>query len=344
MSYFRANIQRLAGYIPGEQPQTTGYIKLNTNENPYPPSERVLEAIRQAAVDRLRLYPDPVATKFRETAGELLGVGADWIVACNGSDDALTILARACLSSDDLLVAPIPSYGLYGVLADIQGCRFESRDWAGEGKLPTKFCDGARLAMLANPNSPTGTFVAPRDILEEAQRGNCLVVADEAYADFAEDNCVGLVRECERLIVTRSFSKSYSLAGIRFGFIVAQPHIAETFLKVKDSYNCDAISIAAATAALQDQEYFQQTRSKILATRRRLELSLAELGFFVTPSHANFVWVRRSESLEPIYLALKDRKILIRYFRYPKHGEGLRITVGTDEEINELLDALRRVL
>lgn len=344
MGYFRPNVERLSGYIPGEQPQTAGYIKLNTNENPYPPSERVLEAIRQAATDRLRLYPDPVATRFRETAAELLGVGADWIVACNGSDDALTILVRACLSSDDVFMSPIPSYGLYSVLADIQGCRFEERDWAGEGKLPVDFGKGAQLAVLANPNSPTGTFVEPGDILEAAQRADCLLVADEAYADFAETNCVPLVRECERLVVTRTLSKSYSLAGIRFGYIVAQPRIAATFLKVKDSYNCDAVSIAAATAALRDQDYFRQTRSKILATRRRLQSSLAELGFDVTSSHANFVWVRRRDPVEPIYRNLKERKILIRYFRYPRHGEGLRISVGTDEEIHELLVALREIL
>jgi histidinol-phosphate aminotransferase len=344
MSYFRPNIEALSGYVPGEQPQTSGFVKLNTNENPYPPSPKALEAIRRAASERLRLYPDPVATAFRNAASEALGVPADWIVACNGSDDALTILTRACLSSDDLLVAPTPSYGLYRVLADIQGCRFEQRDWTPGGGLSEDFCRGAKLAMVPNPNSPTGTMVRPEELLELARRSEGLLVVDEAYVDFADRSCVPLVAECERLVVTRSLSKSYALAGARFGFLVAQPHLAATFLKVKDSYNTDAVSIAAAAAAILDREHFEATRAKILATRRRLEGALADLGFDVTPSHANFVWARRKTPLEPVYRGLKDRNILVRYFRYERHGEGLRISVGTDSEIDQLLAALREML
>lgn len=344
MSYFRANIERMAGYTPGEQPQQERFIKLNTNENPYPPSPAVLDAIRQAATDRLRCYPDPVANRFREAAAQVLSVEPDWIVACNGSDDALTILTRACLDSDDLMVSPTPSYPLYKVLADIQGCRFEHRPFTASWKLPENLCEGAKLTFVPNPNSPTGTVVPCKELLEKAQNASGLVIADEAYAEFAEENCIGLVKDCERLVVTRTFSKAYGLAGVRFGYVVAQPVITQTLLKVKDSYNCDALSIAAATAAIQDQEYFQQTRAKILATRSRMQDALKDLGFDVTSSQANFVWIRHEQPVRPIYEELKNRRILIRYLNYEQYGEGLRISVGTDEEIDTFMDVLAKIV
>lgn len=344
MSYFRPNVERMKGYTPGEQPQLQGFIKLNTNENPYPPSPAVAEAIREFNMDRLRFYPDPVANRFREAASSVLGVPPDWIVACNGSDDALTILTRACMGPDDLMVAPTPSYPLYKVLADIQGCRYEQRPFAEDWTLSRDWTAGAKLAFLPNPNSPTGSYLPPRRILEMAESASALLVADEAYAEFAEENCVGLIQECERLVVTRTFSKAYGLAGIRFGFVVAQPVVSQTLLKVKDSYNCDAISIAAATAAISDQAYFREIRAKILATRQRMQQSFQKLGFDVLPSSANFVWIRREQPVFPIYEELKRRQILIRYLNYEGYGDGLRISVGTDAEIDALLDALKQIV
>lgn len=344
MSYFRPTIDALAGYVPGEQPQQGGLIKLNTNENPYPPSPAVLEALKQAIGDRLRLYPDPLARAFRRAAADVLGVGEDWIVATNGSDDALTILTRSCLSEDDLMVAPTPSYPMYRVLAQIQGCRFESRRFTDGWELSGDFMAGARLGYVPNPNSPTGTMLPPASLLALARSAAGLLVVDEAYADFADANCLDSVRQCERLVVTRSLSKSYSLAGIRFGFVVAQPAIAQTLLKVKDPYNCDALAIVAATAAIRDREYFRAGVEKVRATRRRLEAMLRELGFSVTPSHANFVWVRHSQPVRPIYEALKERKILVRYFDFPGFGTGLRVSVGTDDEIEQLGQALRAIV
>jgi histidinol-phosphate aminotransferase len=341
MSYFRANIDAMAGYTPGEQPQVGEVIKLNTNENPYPPAPGVFDAIAKAATDRLRRYPDPLANVFRKTAAHVLGVEPEMIVACNGSDDSLTILARATAGPDDLIVSPTPSYPLYRTLAQIQGCRYEERPFLPGGRLPPNLCDGARLVLVPNPNSPTGTRVPAREMAAAAQGASGLFVADEAYGDFAEENCIPLVRSCERLVVTRSLSKSYSLAGIRFGFIVAQPQIARTLIKVKDSYNVDALSIAAAAAALADQDYFRENVRKILATRSRMETSLAKLGFDVTPSEANFVWIRRAAPVEPIYQGLKERGILIRWLKYPGYGEGLRISVGTDSEIDRLLEVMR---
>ena len=242
------------------------------------------------------------------------------------------------------MVAPIPSYPFYRVLAQIQGCRFEERPFSGSWGLPESFCEGARLAFVPNPNSPSGTVLAPKKLLDLAKSSEGLLVVDEAYADFADSNCSELLESCDRLVVTRSMSKSYSLAGIRFGFVVAQPVVIEALSKVKDSYNCDTLSLVAATAAMQDQEYFRKTIHRIQATRRRLEQGLAELGFEVTPSQANFVWVRGTMSLEPIQQGLKDKKILVRYLNYPGYGEGLRITVGTDPQTDRLLEELRAIV
>ncbi len=282
----------------------------------------MIEAIHRAATDRLRLYPDPVARRFCEAAGQLLGVSPDSVLATNGSDEALTILVRACVGEEATFVAPLPSYGLYSVLAEIQGCRLRTVPFQPDGTLPLDFTKDARLALITNPNSPTGTMLPTGDILRIAQNASCLVVADEAYVDFTTDSSVKDIASCERLVVTRTFSKSYSLAGLRFGFIVANPSIIASLMKVKDSYNVDAISIAAATAALEDRPYFDDCRRKVLATRDRLAERLTTMGYRVTPSHANFVWIQRDTPLRPIYEALKQERILIRYFllRATKRG------------------------
>jgi histidinol-phosphate aminotransferase len=344
MTYFRPNVAATAGYIPGEQPQQGAVIKLNTNENPYPPSPAIHDAIARVARDRLRLYPDPIANAFREAAGRVLGVPPDWIVPTNGSDEALTLLTRACLGADDLMVAPTPSYLLYKVLAQIEGCRYLERPFDADGGLPNDFCCDAKLAFIPNPNSPTGGFITPRRLLDLAENASGLLVVDEAYVDFAPDSCIAGVRECERLVVSRTLSKSHGLAGLRFGFVVAQPIVAATLRKIKDSYNCDALSIAAATAAFEDVAYLAQTRAKILATRARMEHELAKLGFNVHPSHANFVWARREKPVKPMYEALKRRNILIRYIQYEGYGDGLRISVGTDAEIDRLFEELRQIV
>ena len=230
MSYFRSNIDAMSGYVPGEQPQTDGFIKLNTNENPYPPSPAVATAVNEVLQRGLRKYPDPMAGVFRCRASELLGVPPDWILAGNGSDDILTIVTRALVGEGDLLRMPYPSYILYRTLAELQGARCEEilfqRDWS----LPTAFAEGGKdlkLVFLANPNSPSGTLVPPERVLELAAQLPCPILVDEAYADFAETNCLQLVAKNERIMVSRSFSKSHALAGLRFGYLVAQPHLIE---------------------------------------------------------------------------------------------------------------------
>jgi histidinol-phosphate aminotransferase len=335
----RSQIRAMAGYTPGEQPRDGEYIKLNTNENPYPPSPRVFEALqRHLTADRLRKYPDPLGHVFRQTAGRVLDLDPDCILIGNGSDDVLTIITRTLVPEGGSIVSPTPSYLLYRTLAEIQGARFQTIPFRADGELdPRAAPAGAHVTFIPNPNSPTGTRVS-RDTLA-AWPGP--LVIDEAYADFAEAHCLSLVGSSDRIIVTRSLSKSYSLAGIRFGFAVANADLVKQFHKVKDSYNCDVLSLAAATAALEDQEHMRGNLARILATRARLTSSLRQLGFTVGDSQANFVWCRRGATpLRPLYEELKRRKILIRYMNYADYGEGLRISVGTDAEIDRLLEEL----
>jgi histidinol-phosphate aminotransferase len=342
-SYFQPHIDRMAGYVPGEQPRTGGFTKLNTNENPYPPSPRALEAIAAALTDRLRLYPDPMGTAFRQAAAARHGVDPAMILPGNGSDDLLTILTRAFAGPGGLIVYPTPSYILYRTLAQLQDARVAEVSFAPDWTLdPAAFAvPGAGLAFLANPNSPSGTALRPEQVAQLAERLDCPLVVDEAYVDFAEFDCVGLVASHPNVIVTRSFSKGYSLAGLRLGYLIARPELVEGLVKVKDSYNCDTLSLAGGAAALEDRAYLAETRGKILATRARLTAEVRALGYEVPESQANFVWCLGGPPAAGVYEALKEQKILVRLMRYPGLPDGLRITVGTDEEIDRLLDALR---
>jgi histidinol-phosphate aminotransferase len=344
MSYFQSHLDALAGYTPGEQPRRTDLVKLNTNESPYPPSPNVVDAIERVARGRLNRYPDPHAREFAQAAGEVFGVDPNWIVAFNGSDEALMLLVRACCGSADAAAAPTPSYLLYRVLARIHGCRLIERPFRADGDLPDDFCEGAKLAFTANPNSPTGHALSSSRLAELARRSKGLLVVDEAYADFADEHCIPRVAECERLVVSRTLSKAYALAGLRFGFVVCQPVVADVLRKMKDSYNCDALSIAAAAAAIRDQDWLRENVRKMIATRGRIERAMAEFGFDVTPSQSNFVWCRRREPVEPIYVGLKERGVFIRYLNYDGYGEGLRVSVGTDVEIDRFLEELRRIV
>jgi histidinol-phosphate aminotransferase len=344
--FLRSNIRAMSGYVPGEQPRDGTFIKLNTNENPYAPSPRVFEAIRTALTgDRLRKYPDPVGTAFCQAAGRVLGVDPDSILIGNGSDDILTMVTRAFVPEGGLIVAPMPGYVLYRTLADIQGARFRAISYTPDWQLPDPWpVPVAHLTFVANPNSPSGTAVAAGLLEQLADGVSGALVLDEAYVDFADAHNLCLAQR-PNVVVTRSLSKSYSLAGIRFGYAVANPALIRELIKVKDSYNCDVLSLTAATAALEDQEYLQATRAKILATRARLTAALRQLGFEVCPSQANFIWCRRTDRpVKPIYQELKRRKILVRYMLYDGYGDGLRISVGTDAEIDQFLGEMRRLV
>jgi histidinol-phosphate aminotransferase len=355
---FRPAIQRIEGYIPGEQPQEAGWIKLNTNENPYPPSPAVREAIVRAATERLNIYPDPLSTWVRKKAGDLFGVDPDWVFVGNGSDECLTLITRSFVDADDLVTYPYPSYILYETLADLQGARHErlllNADWSWNEEGIRSQIERSKLVFVPNPNSPSGNAWSRDEVLRLVPPRGILVL-DGAYADFADEpEKAGILRVPEggRVVLTRTLSKSYSLAGIRVGFAIAHPEIIRGLRKVKDSYNCDTISLAVAAAALDDQKWIQANIERIWATRARLTRSLQASGFAVVPSQANFVWATHPGGRHrEIYERLKARKILVRYMLFPSAGptgttdvDGLRITVGTDAEIDALLDALKNVV
>lgn len=346
---FRPALSKMLPYAPGEQPPPGTCVKLNTNENPYPPPPAVVDAIREAAGGPLNRYPDPVATSFRKAAAAALGMpGPEWILAGNGSDEILTILVRGFVGEGQRLRLPYPSYILYRTLADIQGAGWEQVPFEDNWQLPAAFGHGdddLRLVLLPNPNSPSGTIVPPDEVAAIADSLDCPLVVDEAYVDFAETNCLELVKQNPRVLVTRTLSKSYGLAGLRFGFLVAQPHVVAELSKIKDSYNCDAIAIAAATAAMGCQEWLADIKTKMNATRATMETRLADLGFNVTPSHANFVWCQHpTADHKTIYEFLKANNVLIRYMQFPDWGDGIRISVGTDAQIDTCLDMIARAI
>jgi histidinol-phosphate aminotransferase len=349
MSFFRPNIDALSAYVPGEQPREgSKVIKLNTNENPYPCSDSVARAVESVLKRGLQKYPDPLATAFRMRAGEVLGVPPDWILCGNGSDEILTIVTRAFVGQGERLRLPYPSYILYKTLAQIQGAASEEVRFDDRWQLGGDFTAAApdlKLAFLPNPNSPSGTVIAPEQVLELARRLPCPLLVDEAYVDFADDHCIRLVKECDKILVSRTLSKSYALAGLRFGFVVAQPHIIAGLCKLKDSYNCDALSIAAATAAIDDQAWLAANTAKIRKTRSRLTDAVRKLGFTALDSQANFVWCTwPSRPLKPLYEHLKANGVLVRYMPYANWGEGLRISVGTEDQTDVCLALLSEAL
>lgn len=358
MSLFRPQIDRIAGYVPGEQPQESGWTKLNTNENPYPPSPRVVAAIQASAEGRLNVYPDPLARQFCRAAGKLLGVDPESVLPANGSDENLTILMRSFVDAGEQVAYPYPSYVLYETLGAIQGAQVRRiplrDDWSWDQEAAGPIVEGSKLVFVPNPNSPSGNLWSMEEI-ERLVPAQGVLVLDEAYEDFVDEpnRCEVLSSACgDRIVVTRTLSKSYSLAGIRFGFAVARPELIAGMRKVKDSYNCDTLTLAAAVAAIEDQAWMLSNRERILKTRTRLTAALRQAGFQVVDSQANFVWATHdSMQHESIYSELKRQKVLVRYMRFDRHSsaeedrlDGLRITVGTDEEVDRFLDVLGTIV
>jgi histidinol-phosphate aminotransferase len=345
-SLVRPEIERLAGYVPGEQPRDRRYVKLNTNENPHPPSPRVLEAIRAAVTGDLRLYPDPLATELRAKAAAVYGLSPDFILAGNGSDELLAIVLRACAGQGDRVVYPQPTYSLYDTLVAIQGATTVAIPFPEDYRLPADRLgeQGQALTIVCNPNAPSGTL-APTAAIEEIARGvRGLVVVDEAYVDFASDTALRLVERHENVLVLRTFSKSFSLCGMRIGLAFGQPALLAQLAKVKDSYNVSRLGLAAAAAALDDYGWMEANAARVRSTRSVLAAGLQGLGFQVLPSEANFVLARRpGEDMAVVQRQLRERGVLVRYFDVPGLRDALRITVGTPEEIDVLLEALGRV-
>jgi histidinol-phosphate aminotransferase len=343
--FVRANIRAMAGYTPGEQPSIgERVVKLNTNENPFPPSPKVMQAVASIEPELLRRYPNPTADTFRIAAAKVLGVDKDMIMAGNGSDELLSIALRTFLGDNDLLAFPEPTYSLYPVLADLGEIRYQTVPWEKDYSLPAEalLASNPKAIFLCNPNAPTATFISPSKIRDLARKFPGLLLIDEAYVDFADDNCLSLVKDHANILICRTLSKAYCLAGLRFGYGIAQQQVIAEMMKVKDSYNCDAISICAAAAAISDRAYAHQTWDYVREERGRLTKELNSMGWKVIPSQANFMLVHVPDGNgKAAYQGLKDQGILIRYFDRPGLTDKIRITVGTADENNALLAGIK---
>ena len=348
MKFQRHILRDVQGYVPGEQPRESDIIKLNTNENPYPPSPRIFEALQALNGDAFRKYPDPVSLRFRRALAERYGYPDEsWVIVGNGMDELLALVLRTFVDPGDTVLATDPTYSLYEILCKLHDCRLEYVALDEHYQLsPAFFSAQGRLCFLTRPNAPSGVAVPKAEVARFCTGFDGIVVIDEAYVDFAEDNCLEFARDHDNVIVMRTFSKSFSLAGMRIGTAVARPELIAEFLKTKDSYNMNVVSQAIGLAAINDYDHMLENVAKVKASRTRLRDALLELGFKVPESQSNFLlaeW-RGTPDAQTIFEALKRDKILVRYFKMPRLEHSLRITVGTDAECAAFVQALKRIL
>ena len=337
------HIQSLHAYTPGEQPQIPGLVKLNTNENPYPPSPKVFEALRGFDAARLRLYPDPVCKALREHLADLHGCAPENIFCGNGSDEILALASRAFVEPNQTIGFLDPSYSLYPVLADIQNIRKTTLPLNPDFSWQVPAARHDALFYLTNPNAPT-SLAAPRETLADfCNICSGVVLIDEAYADFADDTCMSLAIAPgnANTLVMRTLSKSFSLAGLRFGYCVGPEALIHVLYKIKDSYNVDMLTATLALAALRDLPHMRANVARIKATRARLAEALRARGFTMPDSQTNFLFARPPDGQAARLLQhLRAQKILVRHFDLPATREHVRVTVGTDAEADALLAAL----
>ncbi len=345
MKLIRRSVVEMHGYTPGEQPQgDTRVLKLNTNENPYPSSLHVDEALRNINVEKLRLYPDPVATKLRAAIADLHGCNIENVFVGNGSDELLALCTRAFVENNGSVGYFEPSYSLYPVLCDIRGVKKCPVKLGGNFEWTMPDDSGCSLFFVTNPNAPTSILYSRPDIETFCAAFKGVVLLDEAYVDFSEDNFMDIALKSNNVLVARTLSKSYSLAGLRLGYAVGDIKLIDALYKIKDSYNLNAITQQIALAAILDQDHMLSNVERIKTTRARFSTELEKLGFQVTPSQTNFIWAMPSTiSAKDLYESLYSRRILIRYFPGDDTGDFVRITVGTDKEIDELLSVLREL-
>ncbi len=341
----RRSVDKMQGYVPGEQPVGAGITKLNTNENPYPPSPVVLRALADMDVSRLSRYPDPVSRRLAAAIAKLHGCDESCVFAGNGLDEILALCTRAFVENDGAIGYFEPSYSLYPVLAEIRevnkepvelGCDFE---W----NMPADH--KSSLFFLTNPNAPTGILYDKEQVRSFCRRYKGVVVIDEAYVDFAKEDCVDIALDLKNVLIARSLSKSYSLAGLRVGYVVGSAKLVEALFKIKDSYNLDVISQALALAALSDVYYMRRNVARIRSTRLNLTNALNKMGFKVYPSESNFLWAKPSGiSAKKLFEELRKQRIFIRYFPGKRTGEFVRISIGTDHDIEILLAGMKKII
>jgi histidinol-phosphate aminotransferase len=354
MSYVRRQVERMSGYIPGEQPKLPGLIKLNTNENPYPPSPKVLEAMRAAIDDRLRLYPDPTSSGLRQKLGKMHGFDPEQIMIGNGCDDVLNLCVRAFCGECEKLAYFWPSYSLYPVLANIQGATQvelpldENFQIVAHPATLAKLA-GVKLVFITQPNAPSGVWLQKIELQRVIEEADGVVVIDEAYVDFAADNCLDFARDYDNVIVARTLSKAFSFAGMRVGWAAGNQQLIAALNKVKDSYNVSRLAQVGAEATLDDWAYFEQNVRKIKATRQRVIAKLEEWKFFVYPSQTNFVFARPPTQVSGLtarqwFEQLREDKILVRWWDADRIRDFARVSIGTDEEMDKFLEISEKAI
>ncbi|WP_438998890.1 histidinol-phosphate transaminase [Variovorax beijingensis] len=353
-AFWSPRIGALEPYVPGEQPRIANLVKLNTNENPYPPSPLAIDAIQQAAANGLERYPDPASLALREAVARRHGLRADQVFAGNGSDEVLAHAFFAFFQQAERLLMPDVSYSFYRVYAQLYGidCELLPVDPGlriDVDAMAARARGGCAGLVIANPNAPTGIGL-PLARIEQllAACPERVVLVDEAYVDFGGESALPLIGKYPNLLVVQTLSKSRSLAGLRVGFACGQAHLVEALVRVKDSFNSyplDRLATAGAVAALEDEAWFQATRDKVVDTREGLSLQLEDLGFEVLPSQANFVFARHPErDAAELAALLRERAVLVRHFRQPRIAQYLRISIGTREQCGALVQALESIL
>jgi histidinol-phosphate aminotransferase len=355
--YWSTVVHGLTPYVPGEQPKLAGLVKLNTNENPYPPSPRVREAIEAELAgegERLRLYPEPTGEGLRRAIGARYGVGAGQVFVGNGSDEVLAHAFQALLCHERPLLFPDISYSFYPVYCGLYGIRFETVPLDADFQIRVddylaRDPAGVGAVIFPNPNAPTGRALPLAEIARlAAGLPECPIVIDEAYVDFGAESAVALVDGHPNLLVVHTLSKSRSLAGLRVGFAIGQAELIEGLTRVKDSFNSyplDRLALVGAVAALEDEAWFEDCRRRVMSSREGLATQLGALGFEVLPSAANFLFARHpGRDGADLAAALRERNIVVRHFSAPRIDQFLRITVGTDAQCEALVAGLRAVL
>lgn len=344
--FLRPNVAKMEPYVPGIQPKSPGIIKLNTNENPYPPPDEVIDAVKHAAGAALRLYPDPLCDELRGAIAHAYGVSIDQIIAGNGSDEILSMIMRAFVDPGDKVLLMYPTYSLYKVLCEAHDGVIVECELTDDFSIPEfAYSQQCKLCFIPNPNVPSGNFFDKKDLSRLATTCGGILVIDEAYVDFASDDCLDLLNEHPNIIITRTFSKSFSLAGMRIGYAVADDSVIKGLMKIKDSYNLNRLSVVAATAAIRQLPVMQQRACAIAGLRDKVSRELESLHFTVLPSQTNFIFVKpvRSDA-KTIYEKLLEQNILVRYFDQPRVNEYIRITIGTPEEMNTFIETIQQIM
>jgi histidinol-phosphate aminotransferase len=348
--YWNELTKRIEPYVAGEQPKDKKYIKLNTNENPYPPSEKVLKAISEANNSDLRLYPDPDCDKLREKVAGYYNLNKNQIFIGNGSDEVLAFSFLTFFSSDKEIVYPDISYSFYPVYADLYGLKTRLSQLKEDFSINVEnFLSNNGGVIIPNPNAPTGKYLDINSIKKILDyNSENVVIIDEAYIDFGGQSVVGLIKDYPNLLVIQTLSKSRSLAGMRIGIALGQEELIEGLNRIKNSFNsytCDRIAQVAAIAAFEDEEYFKDCSNRIINTREKVVNKLTEIGFKVVPSKANFIFVSHKEiEAQKLFTKLREKGVLVRYFNKPKINNYLRISIGSEEEMDVFLEKVMEII